>query len=91
MIKRGEVNFNFYTDEYFSEKVITVKGLTPSNFISVVTLPESNLDHDLDDFLVEQVTTGIKKINKDSITLVATAPESASGIYKFNYIITYAN
>jgi hypothetical protein len=83
----GEVSFLFLGEDTLVEKQVRALGITETNFSKVEFLPKSSDDHDIDDFLAENIEVKIKRIDKDFVTFYCIAPEGATGFYKFKYKI----
>jgi hypothetical protein len=69
---------------------VTVSNLlvTNSNIKSFSYVPKSNTDHDLDDFVAEDIGFLIQNIQDNvSFDIVASAPRSTWGKYKITYKI----
>ena len=89
MILRGVVDFNFGEETYEVIKEIRAPGLNSDNFISLTFVPQVNEFHDKDDFIAEQIEVRIKETQRDKIVVYAVAPDAASDIYSFKFILSY--
>lgn len=85
----GEVLFVFTSEDTFIEKDIRVFGINGGDMPSLTFIPMQTDDHDLDDYIVEELRINVKAIKKDLITVVCSAPNGATGTYKYKYSLTW--
>lgn len=91
MIFSSSVDFNFGIEDTLILKELRCVGVNSKNFINISFSPQSNEYHDYDDFVAEGIKVELRRVEKDKITVAALAPDGASKVYSFKFIVQYGN
>lgn len=88
MTREFTIYFNFKDEETLAYKDLYFVGVTANSSLDMTYIPLEDNETSVEEILIENIAIYISGTSKDTIKLVAVAPEGFSDICKFKIKIT---